>query len=344
MASIRQLKSGSYQVQVRLKDLPPVTKSFRLKKDAQEFARHVEGDTELLRKLGRVSAEIPTFNQLVQMYMLQYQGRDPSTSSRIDWWAARFGDIPVTKIDAYSVDEGLYALHKAGLTGSTINRYKTNLSAVFIFLIQHPDFKRLELSNPVRKESVSRYRENPAKERFLTDSEQKRLLLACRQSRWERLHLLVLMALTTGARKGELLGLTWGDIDWEERTALLKRTKNGRRRKLPLTRPVIDQLLGYKAEDDVLVFPASFTRKPGKRSAFDCKKVWKQSLIDAGIEDCRFHDLRHTAASNLVRAGRTLFEVGVLLGHSSTSMTKRYSHLAVQDTRAMVDSVMGELS
>ena len=117
MASIRQLKSGSYQVQVRLKDLPPVTKSFRLKKDAQEFARHVEGDTELLRKLGRVSAEIPSFRQLVHMYMLQYQGRDPSTSGRIDWWAARFGDTPVTKIDAYSVDEGLFLISYFSITG-----------------------------------------------------------------------------------------------------------------------------------------------------------------------------------------------------------------------------------
>ena len=68
-----------------------------------------------------------------------------------------------------------------------------------------------------------------------------------------------------------------------------------------------------------------------------------KALREAEIGHCRFHDLRHTAASNLVRAGRTLFEVGTLLGHSSTTMTARYSHLAVHDTQAMVDSVMGEL-
>ena len=62
-----------------------------------------------------------------------------------------------------------------------------------------------------------------------------------------------------------------------------------------------------------------------------------------GHGHCRFHDLRHTAASNLVKSGRSLFEVGTLLGHSSTSMTARYAHLAIEDTRSMVDSVMGEL-
>ena len=337
MASIRQLKSGSYQVQIRLKDFPPVTKSFRLKKDAQEFVRHVEGDTELLRKLGRVSADIPTFNKLVQMYMWQYQGRDPSTSGRINWWAEFFGDTPVTKIDAFSVDQGLLTLKGVGLTGSTINRYKSTLSAVFIFLVQHPDFKRLELTNPVRKEAVSRFKENPPKDRFLTSDEQQQLLSACKSSRWERLYLLVLMALTTGARKSELLGLKWSDIDFPERTALLRKTKNGQRRKLPLTRVVLEELLKFRSVCEELVFKNTQC----SNKAYDIKQAWKYALLRSGIEHCRFHDLRHSAASNLVRAGRTLFEVGVLLGHSSMTMTKRYSHLAIEDTKRMVDQVMG---
>ena len=75
----------------------------------------------------------------------------------------------------------------------------------------------------------------------------------------------------------------------------------------------------------------------------DIKKAWLKALKESGIDHCRFHDLRHTAASNLVRAGRTLFEVATLLGHSSIQMTQRYSHLAIQDTLEMVDKEMGGL-
>jgi integrase len=120
----------------------------------------------------------------------------------------QFGDRPVTAIDEFMVDEGLHRLSRRlgpqgrPLTGSTINRYKSKLSAVFIHFIQHPDYKRLGFTNPVRKESVSRYRENPAKDRFLDADEQAALLAACRESHWDRCYLLVLMALTTGARKG----------------------------------------------------------------------------------------------------------------------------------------------
>lgn len=339
MASIRKLKSGNYQVQIRLLGLPPVTKTFSTKKDATAFIRQVEGNTELHRKLGRATAIIPTFREWCGIYMSQYSGKDPSTVGRLDWWCGQFGDKPITKIDEFLVDECLIKLKKKDLTGSTINRYKSTLSAVFIHFVQHPDFKRAGFTNPVRKESVSRFKENPAKDRFLTEDEQQRLLAACRASHWERLYLLVLMALTTGARKGELLKLTWPDIDFSKRTANLGTTKNGKPRLLPLTHPVIKELMKFRENNDHLIFHNTIR----KTAPYDIKKCWLKALKQSEIGCCRFHDLRHTAASNLVRAGRTLFEVGTLLGHSSTTMTARYSHLAIQDTQTMVDSIMGAL-
>ena len=92
-------------------------------------------------------------------------------------------------------------------------------------------------------------------------------------------------------------------------------------------------------ETDGLIFPS--IRK--KCRPIDWRKYWGKVVIDAGIGHLRFHDLRHTAASNLVQAGKTLVEVGDLLGHSSTQMTKRYSHLAIDHKRNMVDEVMGSL-
>jgi len=339
MASIRKLKSGNYQVQIRLKDLSPLTKTFSKKKDAVAFIKQVEGDSELHRKLGKASALIPSFKEWCNVYMKQYTGKDPSTVGRLNWWCTQFGDMPITKIDEFTVDDCLIKLRKNGRTGSTINRYKSTLSAVFIYFVQHPDFKKTGFTNPVRKESVSRFKENPSKDRFLSEKEQQNLLKACSASNWDRLYLLVLMALTTGARKGELLNLKWSDIDFNKRTANLNSTKNGKPRLLPLTHPVIEELMRFRENTDNLIFHSTVR----KTTPFDIKKSWIKALKQSGIDNCRFHDLRHTAASNLVRNGRTLFEVGTLLGHSSTGMTVRYSHLAIKDTQDMVDLIMGGL-
>lgn len=347
MASIRKLKSNRYQVQIRLKGFEPVFRSFNTRKDALNFVKAVEADTELLRKLGKAPALIPTFSEFVSKYMAQYSGKDPSTVGRLNWWCEQFGNQPLTKIDEFMVDDGLNRLSRSGLTGSTVNRYKSSLSAVFIYFIQHPDYKRTGYTNPVRKESVGRFRENPSKDRFLNQSEQQALLATCRVSNWPRLYLLVLMALTTGARKGELLNLRWQDVDLADRTAFLAMTKNGKPRKLPLTTNVVQELMKFRSLLTDRVFPASYITKDRsitELGAFDPKKPWVIALKAAGIQDCRFHDLRHTAASNLVKAGRTLFEVGILLGHSSPVMTQRYSHLAIEDTRSMVDKVMGGLA
>ncbi len=385
MATIVKRPNGNYQVQIRA-DGFRVTRTFSKKSLAKQFAQQVETDTELSRKLGKSVTPSPTFNELVDMYMAQYTGRDPSTVGRLDFWSKRFGTSFVTSLTEEDIDDGVIHLEKTPFnieskqqlkdkfkpryrTGSTINRYKSTLSGVFIYFIKHPDYKKLvrdtKFKNPVRGDTVSSFSENPSKDRFLTQDEQTKLLAACKSSNWGRLYALVLLALTTGARKGELLGLKWADIDLQNRTAALGTeiladgrysTKNGKRRYLPLTQPMVDELKRLrdlelsemKGTDDLkkhrllgtyCVFPSTVD----KTKAFDIKKAWLKALSVSKIGHARFHDLRHTSASNLVKTGRSLFEVGQLLGHSSTTMTARYSHLAIGDTMSMVDDVMGHL-
>jgi integrase len=338
MAYLKKLASGNWQTQIRLKGLKPITRTFSTKTKAKEFAREIEGNSELARKMGVPTTHVITFSQLVEIYLKQFTGKDPSVFGRLKFWVDRFGDKPVTTIDEFMVDDGLVHLSKK-CTGSTVNRYKSQLSAVFIFFIQHPDYKRLGFTNPVRKESVSRYPENPAKNRFLADDEQQALLSACRKATWNRMYLLVLMGLTTGARKGELLGLKWFDVDFDKRTGLVAVSKNGKPKLLPLTQPVILELMKIRENTNSLVFCSTVSRT----TPYDIRKLWLKALKESGIGHIRFHDLRHTAASNLVRHGRTLFEVSTLLGHSNTTITGRYAHLAIDDTLNMVDSVMGGL-
>ena len=175
-------------------------------------------------------------------------------------------------------------------------------------------------------------------ERFLTPEEQNRLLAAARNSSWDKMYLLLLIALTTGARKGEISNLHWSDIDFKTRRATLHMTKNGKPRILPLTQNVIEELMKFREIGETLVFKSNQTGKP-----FDFRKPFNRALKQAEIDNCRFHDLRHTCASNLARNGYNLLQIGDLLGHSSVTTTQRYAHLCVESKQNMVDDVMGKM-
>lgn len=343
MAYIRKLKSGRFQVQIRIKGLKTISKTFTKKTDAVAFAKEVEYRSELALAYGLPTTGTATFRQFVDTYMESYEGKDSSTIGRLIYWCDRFGLKEVTQVTAEDVDDGLIEL-SGRVSGSTVNRYKSTLSAVFIHYIQHPNYKKharlIGFTNPVHHGSISKFKENPPKDRFLSYEEQRRLLEACRDASWPRLYLFVLMAITTGARKGNILNLKWKDIDFVQRTAFIGKTKSGRRKYLPLTKTVIEEMIKYRDQSNFLIFHSTVSRT----TAYDLSKQWSNAVEKAGIGYCRIHDLRHTAASNLVRAGRSLFEVGTLLDHSTPQMTQRYAHLAIDDTQAMVEQVMGDLS
>jgi len=352
MPTIRKLPSGSFQSIVRLKNLEPQSATFKTKTKAKEWAKHIESATELARKLagdrvlsleealqvqktGKLpSCLSPSFEDWVDEYLHTTEIADNSAIGRVKFWRKCFGEILLTEITPEDIDNQLLALSEK-VTGSTVNRYKSNLSSVFNAFNRHPKYKKLKHPNPVRSEFVSSFRENPPKERFLSPAEQEGLLKAARASHWDRLYLLVLMALTTGARRGELLKLTWSDIDFTNGKARLRTTKNGSPRYLPLLPDVIQELVKFVGDDNHLLFPSTVdSERP-----FDFKKALRKAMEEAGLEDVRFHDLRHTVASNMVANGRTLFETGTLLGHKQASTTMRYAHLEHDHTAQMATDV-----
>jgi len=139
-----------------------------------------------------------------------------------------------------------------------------------------------------------------------------------------------LLALYTGMRQGELLGLTWDRVDRARGVVLLERTKSGRRREVPLNGPA-DAILARRTPEtpgDGLVFDT--------RSWYTFRGHWEASVTAAGLEDFRFHDLRHTFASWAIQRGATLPELKDLLGHSSLAMVMRYAHLSPEHLRSAV--------
>jgi integrase len=148
------------------------------------------------------------------------------------------------------------------------------------------------------------------------------------------------MAITTGARKGELLNLKFSDVDFDRKTAYVQTSKNGQPRVLPLTVEVITELTKFKSQSPQLIFNSEI--KPNKPMCF--AKQWKKAVDRAEIINFRYHDLRHTCASILAQSGASLLQIADVLGHRQIEVTKRYSHLCINHKQKLINSVLGSIS
>lgn len=162
------------------------------------------------------------------------------------------------------------------------------------------------------------------RERILSTDEERRLLVACDAPRRERLRALVISALDTGARRGELITLRWQDVDLEARTMHVTsyKGKTMQKRELYITTRMLielEKLLAMKSKTDDML---------GERLVYgisnNVESSWRAARKEAGLDGLRFHDLRHTAATRLVGAHIPLPEVGRVLGHSNPVTTYRY--------------------
>jgi integrase len=188
--------------------------------------------TRITPVVGAIGSAAKGFSASADAYLAAYKGRDGSRYRRIEAWQRQLGDLPVDAITSTDVRRALAAIAsepakvfygkdadgnrifkpKAGgsKTPSTINRYRDALAAFFKWA---RNTGMLPEDHVPPTKFVVKGKEPRGRVRFLDDEERTALLAACRESSWPRLWLLVMMALTTGARRGELLGLRWCDID-----------------------------------------------------------------------------------------------------------------------------------
>lgn len=298
-----------------------------------------------------------TLREVADAFMAGYTGRDPGRPGAVTFWVSQLGERRVGDITADCIADVLerYAMERvtrfAGRDAAgkpvlrefgkrkpaTVNRMRSVVSA----LLSYAQKKRLAprgWSNPCRE--IPAEPMNNARTRFLTSDERDRLLAACRVSTWPRLYLLVLTAITTGARRGELLGLQYADLDLAAGTAHVRQTKNGEQRVLPLTAEVVAEIRRHgKAAPAALLFGSM--RRPGKPMVIG--NAFAAALREARIEGFHFHDLRHTCASYLAQNGATLLELADVLGHKGMDMVRRYAHLTVGHKAALVHRIFGAI-
>jgi len=213
-------------------------------------------------------------------------------------------------------------------SSSTINRELYMLSKAFNLAVKEWEWLS---ENPVSK--VSKERENNERDRCLSYEEEERLL----NNSPDWLSDVITFALHTGLRQDELLSLQWSRVDFSRRTILIQETKNGKPKTLPLNETalnILEEKSKVRGVKNDLVFLSGTGTKINRSNL---KRTLKKVLKKVGIENFRFHDLRHTFATRLVQRGEDIYKVAKLMGHKDIRMTQRYAHHSSESLRSGVD-------
>ncbi len=241
----------------------------------------------------------------------------------------KFDGAILQAITAKRIGEFISARLAAGVRGQTINHQVRLLASMFKWAIE----RGYVVENPVR--TVKKFREGPGREFFLSE-EQSALLL---EKIDDGFRTLVLAALHTAARRGELIKVTWADLDLEKRLVTFRDTKNGEDRTVPLSATLTAAL--KRLPRPIAGGPVFRTDAGKPLTPTIIRRPFRKAVKAAGLVGFRFHDLRHSAASFMVQAGVPLNTVRAILGHKSLGMVLRYSHLAPEHLRDGVDALDG---
>lgn len=246
------------------------------------------------------------------------------------WISPHIGEKPMRLIAPIHLEKIKKAMSDKGRAPRSIQYMLATIRQVFNHAIANDLYSG---PNPAAGQKVKRPTVDNRRTRFLTEEESKALLLELAKRSMD-VHNIALFSLHTGARAGEIFSLTWGDVDLFSGTAMLRDTKSNKNRPLFLTEDVKKMLLGRKRKETRkkdLVFPDKNGNKATQVSD-TFNRVIDKLKLNEDLTDRRdkitFHSLRHTYASRLVQLGVDIYHVKELLGHSSITLTERYSHLS----------------
>lgn len=322
MASIRQ-RNSRWQARVIREGYPEQVKTFDSKAEAERWARAVESDIDKGQFVSLSEAQRTTLAEIIHRYVREVTPTMKSVHDdtiRLDALARKsiaawsLANLTPARVAAFR-DERLKQV-----SAGTVIRELSYLSAI----INHARREwGIHVSNPVQ---LVRKPPSPAgRNRILSPDERAKLLAALdpvgRRNPWTKP--LVVLALETAMRRGELLALRWEHIDLDRRTALLPETKNGEARTVPLSSVAVGVLRAMPRSITGKVFP--FNGFAAAAASF------KHAVDRAGIPDLRFHDLRHTAVSTMAEKLPNIIELSAVSGHKSLAMLKRYYHVSAEE-------------
>ena len=307
-------------------------------------------EKQILTDAAAVSADgVHTLDTLIKKYLLDYASKKKSIwdiQKRLEYWQRTLGHLTLEELTPAIISTQKRDLGKTR-SGATVNRFLGVLSSCLSYGVKELHWTD---DNPLRK--VQKEAEDSGRIRWLSDEERERLFKGLEECESPVLKDLVIFCLAVGCRRGEALGLRWQDIDFEK---LQIHFRNVKRRTvcadastdkdgnvvIKFDKNVIDAGLKNSSkikiisiDDDAfgplkqLLLKRKIASRSDKVFPEDPRHAWQNLVKRIGLEDFRFHDLRHTCASYALQAGKTLIEVATLLGHESLVSAKRYAHHA----------------
>lgn len=316
-----------------------VTATFDKKSLAAQWASDTEKELQSAKGYTHFHKRLA---ELVDAYLQSDITNRQKKTKHLAYWKTRLGKTKLFDLDAPKIAaERDHLLTSKTTKGgvyrpATVVRYMASLSHCCGWGIERGWLK----SNPVK--GIKRPSEDNKRTRWLTAEEKGALLKACACSANPQLASLVKFALLTGMRQGEIFAARWEYIHGD--TLRVPNTKNGEIRLVPITKTLGSVLAAQKAwvqsqtGDTGLIFPkiSSSSGQVVDEPIMSIRTAWDSALTKAGIEDFRFHDLRHTAASYISMTGAKGKTLGSLLGHKSPAAADRYQHIAPEhDARVM---------
>ena len=321
MASFTK-RNGNWRVRIRRTGYPSLTKSFQTKAQAIKWSQDME------RRLGEGCTPLFPSEPFVHVSDLLKRYRERVTETKkgssVESYRIRalerswFGEIELKNLDSRHVAD--YRDQRLSeVTTGTVLKELGLLSVIINTAISEWGLRSLIGNNPVS--GTNKPRAPRPRNRRLEDDELKRLLKACSSPLFRAV---ILFAIETGMRRGEILSLTWENVYLEKRYVHLLDTKNGDSRDVPLSPMALELLreLPRNIRGDQVVFPIHYEA---------LKSAWCRACDRAGICNLRFHDLRHEATSRFYEKGLNVMEVAAITGHKDLRMLQRYTHLRAED-------------
>lgn len=320
MASISRHGKTGWQVRIRKKGIPVQVKTFKTKATAERWARQVETEIDNGVFVSSGEAENTTLSELLDRYIkevLPTKKSQRQVLSQCKNIATELGSLSLTALTP-TILANYRDKRLERVSGHTVRKDLLLIHRVLVHAIKEWGI-HLPRGNPV--DSIKIPTQPKGRERRLQGDEEKSLLTHARKYGGE-IKSIIIFAIETGMRRGEIAKLRWQDIDFSKRTAVLRDTKNTEDRTIPLSTvatAVVSNLPRNISGKVFIMQPDSITR------AFVrvCKK--------AEIDGLRFHDLRHEATSRFFEKGLSIMDVSSITGHKDLAMLRNYTHLKAED-------------
>lgn len=331
----RGLRIG-WQVRVRKRGFPVLTKTFRNKAEAQAWAKVTEAEMERGQWRDRTESEATNLVAALDRYAEEIAPRSKDGGFRVkgyirQWKQRKIARLSLARVRSKDVADAIAEMEAEGKSANTIRLHLAVIS--HLYSVAATEWGMEALANPVQAAKARKPRLPQGRDRRLVGDEEQRLLEACTHVNPE-LADIVILAIETAMRQGEILSMEWIRINWIDHTCYLpgELVKNETARIVPLS---------VRAEEAL--------QRQQRRGTSKNDRVWKytsdglrasynKAVKRAGIEGLTFHDLRHEATSRFCEKGIPMMTVQAITGHKTTQMLKRYTHIS---GKTLVDAVRG---